>query len=414
MNVGTGDGGRAATAASAPKGRGMATMTFARITIWAVAAAVLFGAVSAAVDFRSGEEVRLSGAFQDVLFAAGGRVHVEATSSDDIYVAGRTITVDGARADDLVVAGETAIFNGFEAADVTAAGRALEMLEGVIGDDLIAAGASVNLAEGLEVRGSAVLSGAEVIVEAPIGAELRAAGERVRLDAVVGGDVELAGRRIVVGPKARIGGNLTHRADTIEIDPAAEIAGEIIAREPRAADVAERWAGKAIAGAIMFGLVFLLGFVVLVALIATLLPALMRDSDQAMRRRPFATLGIGFLIAFAAPVGIAAFAASVVGLPVALMLAAVFATAAPVAIAATAYYLGRRASALAARGAAPGEPRFGARLGWTALAVLALLIVGLIPFVGALAWLVAYVFGLGAASVRAVRALAVGPAPVSA
>src|SRR5690606_19214900 len=132
-----------------------------------------------------------------------------------------------------------------------------------------------------------------------------------------------------------------------------------------------------------------------------------------MRDRPLATLGIGFLVAFGAPVVIGLFAVSIVGLPIALVLLAAFSALAPIALAASVYFAGRQASRLAHRGAPPPEPGFGARLGWTALAMAALLIVGAIPLLGGLAWLAALVFGLGAVVVALVRALALRPAAAS-
>lgn len=382
-------------------------------TRWvAVTAALLASAAALAVEFRADEELVLEGPRDDMVFAAARRVAVRAQSVDDLFVAGATVAVDGARADRLALIGETLLFQNFEAKDLVAAGRQLELLGGVVTDDVLAAGAMVTLGAGAQIRGSAVLSGVDVIVESPVGAELRAAGERVRVNGVVGGDVELAGHRVFIGPNARIGGRLTHRAEMIEIDPAAQIAGEVVALEPRATDVTERWAGKAIATAIVFGLAFVLGVVALMTLLAALLPSLMRESAARMGAQPLATLGLGVLIAFAAPAVIALCIATIIGIPIALVLIAVLAALAPIAIAASAYYLGRQASGLAQRGAPPAEPRLGARLGWTALAVLALLIVGALPFVGGLAWMAAYVFGLGAVAVVIARALSRGSQPV--
>jgi hypothetical protein len=362
------------------------------------------------MDFYTDEEVVLEGAVDDMLFAAARRISLEASSTDDVFLAGATITVNGARADRLTMAGESLIFTSFQAEDVVAAGRQLQFLGGAVADDVLAAGAEVTLADGFEVGGSAMLAGADVIVEAPVGGELRAAGERVRLNALVDGDVELSGNRVIVGPETRIRGGLTHRAEEIEIAPEAQIDGEVVALEPRA-DVD---AGGAIAGMVVIGIALFAGVLVLFALLAGSLPALMRSSAERMRGQPLATLGAGFLIAFAAPVVMAILAVTVIGVPIAIVLAIMLAAAAPLAITATVYFIGRQFAALAHRSAAAGEPGFGARAGWTALGALALLIVGLIPFIGGLAWLAAYVFGLGAVVILIARTLSSGPSAATA
>ena len=204
---------------------------------------------------------------------------------------------------------------------------------------------------------------------------------------------------------------LTHRAEEIEINPAAVIEGEITALEPRASDAAERAAVRIVASIIFFGLAFLIGVIVLMTLLAALLPALMNRSTQRMNESPLAVLGAGFLIAFAAPVVMLLLTVTIIGIPIAGAVAIVYAVAGMLAIAATAYYLGRKASGLMARGETPPEPKFAARLGWTALAMLALLIVGMIPILGSLVWLAAFVFGLGAAAIEGARLLAFGGAP---
>jgi len=56
-------------------------------------------------------------------------------------------------------------------------------------------------------------------------------------------------------------------------------------------------------------------------------------------------------------------------------------------------------------------PRAGARALWAGVAMIVFIIVGLIPVLGFVVWLIAYLLGLGAVSLQALRAWANPPQP---
>ena len=95
------------------------------------------------------------------------------------------------------------------------------------------------------------------------------------------------------------------------------------------------------------------------------------------------------------------------------MVGAIYLAVAPLAFAAVVYVLGLRVRALFKRGDAGEPPKAWARLGWSMLAMLALLLVGLIPLVGGAIWLIAYVIGLGAIVLQGRAALATAMPPAA-
>ena len=296
----------------------------------------------------------VTGVFEDVLFLAGGRVGVNARGEDDVVAAGGDLTVQGASADHMMLGAYKIVFVDSQAADLFAAGVDLSFLSGRLADDMVAAAGQLVLRPAFAVDGTAVLSGADVVVEAPVGGELRVLGGVVRIDAAIGGDVDVTANRLVIGPGARIEGDLRHRAGTVEIAPAATVVGETIALEPPAGEVPKA-AGRVFFAAAVLGLLFTLGMVVLVLVTITLLPGLMGDSAQMIRARPLATLGIGGLIVAAAPLVLGLLFASVIGIPLALLIAALYLAAAPLALAASTYTGGLWARRqLREQAAAPG------------------------------------------------------------
>ncbi len=378
-----------------------------RILFLLVLAIVLLfaaGALLAQIETRTGDHVDASDIFPDMAFFAGGNLNVTAKSTDDIFAAGRDVTINEAQADHMIIAGGDILMTEVAFHDLIAAGGDINFVSGTVADDVVAAGGDLDLRPEFYIAGSAVLSGGDVDIEAPIGGELRAAAGRLRLNAGVDGDAHLVGETVEVGPNARIGGDLRHRAEKIEISPEAIVAGEIIKLESPTPPDMEKWGVAAAAAIAIFALAFLIGMGLLVVVIALALPSLMNSAAAMIGEKPLSTLGIGFLITAAAPVIIALLFATVFGVPLAMLIGVTYLAAAPLAIAAFAYFLGMQGRR--AISSDDGNPGMGARIAWSAVAAGALVIIGLIPLIGALVWLFAYVFGMGAVMTRGGKALA--------
>ena len=362
------------------------------------------GALFAQIETRSGDHVDASETLPDMAFFAGGNLNITAKSTDDIFAAGGDININEAQADHMIVAGGDVTITDVAFHDLIAAAGDANFVSGTVVDDIVATGGDLILRPAFGIGGSAVLSGGEIDVEAPIGGELRAAAGRLRLNAKVDGDAHLVGDEIELGPNTRIGGDLRHRAKNIEISPDAVIAGEIIKLESPTPPDVEKWGVAAAAAIAMFALAFLIGVGLLVVVIALTLPSLMNSASAMIGNKPLSTLGLGFLIVAAAPVVIALLFATVFGVPLAMLIGVIYLAAAPLAIAAFAYFIGMKGRGVIASDAT--DPGTGARIFWSALAVGALVIIGLIPFLGALVWLFAYVLGMGAVMTRGGKALA--------
>ena len=351
---------------------------------------------------QSGEQARLSGESDDMAFAAGGEVRADAEIADDLFAAGGEVTIDGARADHLIAAGGRVELRPAEAHDVIAAGGRVSLDSGTIADDIVLVGGDVSARAEVEIGGSALVAGGRVRIEAPITDKLVASGGAIELNAAIGGDARLSGERIVIGPNARVGGDLHLRGTDIEISPQAMIAGETI-REDLPRRHGETEAKAAIA---TLGVLLALGVLALHGVIAIALPGTMRRAQQRLFGAFWASAGIGALIVLLGPAALAALFFSVIGAPLALFLVFVYLSVAVMAFAAIAFWIGQmlRNRFNAAKAGEP--PKWGARLGWTMLGALVLMLVCAIPLIGGLAWLLALIAGLGALVGQALQARA--------
>lgn len=363
------------------------------------------GILRAQIETQSGDVVDAGEALSDMAFFAAGELVINTKSQDDIFAAGGDIKLNGAQADHMIVAGGDVIVTDVTFSDLIVAGGDVDLVSGTVVDDVIATAGDLSLNQDFVIKGSAVLTGGDVLIDTPIGGELRAAAGRLRLNADVEGDAHLVGEEVLIGPNVRIGGDIRHRATKFSIDPSAVVTGAIIELEPAATPDIESWSVKAATSIAIFAIAFFIGMAVLIVVIALVLPGLMNSAADMIQTKPLSTLGIGFLVTVAAPVVISLLFATVFGIPLALLIGVIYLAAAPVAVAAFIYFAGMVARQLMASNT-DERPSPIARTIWSALAAFVLVLLGLIPIAGGLVWLFAYVIGMGTVMTRGGKALA--------
>jgi len=379
-------------------------MTIKYEPIWKIIVAatlvvmILFAStrVASQITEKSGDVVHARLNITDMAFFAGNQINLKISSTDDIFAAGGSIISDNTAADHLVLAGGDVTVNNARAKDIFIAGGKIDLASGTLSDDLVAAGGEVEIKPGLTIGGSAVVSGNEVRIDAPIKTDLRAAAGSLYVNSVVGGDAKLMGDIVELGPKARIGGNLQYRTDTLKISPSAVVSGTM-SKLP-ADDYAEfeRW-GKGGAWLFaFFALAFIAGVALLVVVITLALPGLMSRAAATIREKWLQSAGTGLLVIILVPVALFMLFATVIGIPLAMLIAALLVTAMPLAFAATAYFIGTQFRRMISKKPAASPLGVGERLLWPSLAVVIILLLGMIPYLGGLVWLVALIFGLGA------------------
>jgi cytoskeletal protein CcmA (bactofilin family) len=365
------------------------------------------GADAGRTVVRGGEFAELAGPGSDMAFVSGEQARITAQVADDIFAAGRELRVEGAQADHLILAGGELELAPAAVHDILAAGGRIRLSAGAVRDDVVAVGGEISLDPGARIEGSAVLAGGRLRLAAPVGGEVMARGARIELDGPVARDARLEADEIVIGPQARVGGDLYVRGARIQIAPGAVIQGRTV-REV----VAPRQRGSA-AGLALMATLAAFGVLVMVAVVAAAAPRLEASVDQRLRSRFWPTIGIGALILLLGPPVVLALLAAVLGAPLAVLLALAYLVAVPLAFTGVCYWIGQHIRGRLAKAGAAAPPRWPARVGWTTLAALLLIIACMIPIVGGLIWLAALATGMGAVAAYATRDQ-FGPAPAEA
>jgi hypothetical protein len=230
-----------------------------------------------------------------------------------------------------------------------------------------------------ETVGAAVIFDGPARVEGTVTESLVVFNGRVEIIGTVRGDVVVFNGNVVVHDGAQIGGNLITRS-TPEIDEGADVAGE-----QRSIATGTDWADLGFAGRFVWWLAYTISTVVLGLILLVAAPRLDAAITWASRDRTGASIGIGVATFILLPIVAVLLLATIVGIPLGLFLLLGLALLYTVGYVVGAHAIGR----FLVR-----EPRsrFLAFLaGWAIVRVL-----GLIPIVGGLVWILVTIFGLGA------------------
>lgn len=340
----------------------------------------------------------------DMVFMSGEEVIASQRTTDDLFAAGSMVEAKGAMADHLILAGGDITVSDAQVSDIIAAGGEIRLNDASVADDVVIAGGDIIANENFDVGGTAVVAGGRVRFEAPVGKELRIGASEIFVNSTVAGAARLSGDTIVLGPNARIQGDLVYRGDSLTVDPAAVIEGERTQLPPSESYTAEDF-GKGLGQfSLYFGLSIIVSYFAIVALLVVAVPGLMRSTSDMLRSTPLRALGIGVLYALIVPVLGIILLWTVVGIPLAALLFFASLALTPIAVAVTAHFIGMGVRGLITKRTGPAEST-AERILWPLAGVVILFALAIIPLVGLLVMLFAMLFGLGAFLRQAAGAL---------
>jgi hypothetical protein len=206
---------------------------------------------------RTGQTVTV-GADETVdgnIYIFAGTATVDGTVQGDLTVFAGTINVNGTIDGDILAAGGTLTIAGEVEGDVRMAGGTLTASSG-IGGDALAAGGQVNVGSGGSVAGDLIVSGGQVSVAGDVAGSIEGTAGTYSRTGTVGGS-----EHVVINAL---------RDD--RVDPARDAMDDVV-------DAIRH-----------FVILLLLG-----ALLLWLMPRWLRSAETALRERPLASVGYGFL-----------------------------------------------------------------------------------------------------------------------
>jgi cytoskeletal protein CcmA (bactofilin family) len=332
------------------------------------------------VTIGSGETV------DDDLFAGGQTVTIAGHVTGDAYAAGQSVLVTGTIDGDLIAASQQVIVDGTVNGNIRAAGETVTV-NGTVGRNVTALAQHANVSSNARLGGSLTSLSATLNQLGSVGRGATVAGDSLQLAGAVGGNVLARANTLSVAPSAHIAGNLDYRADRETTLPSGAVAGtvhfeRIPQRQPEPESVLNG----------MFevtGLVFLVGCFLIGALTIMFAPRSAARAIELGRQQPLPSFGLGLLVLVTAPIAVVLIGITLVGLPVAVVLACLYALVMLLAWPAVGLAVGTEIGRWLRR------DRPLPILGSLAVGLIVLHLVTHIPFFGGLITLLGLIYGLG-------------------
>jgi len=188
--------------------------------------AVTGGALAA--EFAGDENVyRLAAGevVNDDLYVGAGEVYIDGTVKGDLFVAGGYVEINGVVEGDLVAGGGGVVIHGQVLDDVRVVGGGIEVT-GTVGDDLfVAGGGGQGMAFPMQFGGHSIQQGIRMGDQVTVGGDAAILGGGGRIDGQITGDLwAVMGTLELVG---RVGGNADLQVADLRVDEGSNVEGTL-------------------------------------------------------------------------------------------------------------------------------------------------------------------------------------------
>jgi cytoskeletal protein CcmA (bactofilin family) len=252
-------------------------------------------------------------------------VAAEQAVEGDLYGMADTVVVSGEVTEDLLSVAETITINGQVGADIAAAAGTIS-LDGIVGDDvrlvagtvtvsgevkgdLVVVARSLTVLSTAKVSGDILFFGTEADIAGQVGKSVYGTSESLRIDAVVGADVDIKTTQLTLGERADITGMVKYTsANELSRAQNARVAGKVVRNDPIVTDTAT------MRDVLVPLLVFLFAALVWYLLFSRLLERVVTQATVHPLRSMLTGFGLVFLTPIAVSILIMSTLGSLVGL----------------------------------------------------------------------------------------------------
>src|ERR1700674_38869 len=348
-----------------------------------------------ALERRQGQLVTVAAneTVDDTLVVTGNTVHMDGVVNGDLLAFGRTVEVRGTVKGDLVSFAKRTVVSGTVEGRIYNFSRSLG-LDGELGHSIYGFAQSLRVNDRAHVGDGIMAAAGDVSLEGEVKRSVNIlTSGNADVSGSIGRDLTMAGVSLTLTNTARVGGNLSarvHQLKEVHIADGATIAGkrDIQVQVRKSRFTRSRFYFHQ---AVWFAAAMLVGWLGLV-----LFPVFFRATTQAVGSGSL-NLGLGVGVLAGGPVAIGGAAITRIGIPISLMLFAMYLAAIYLAKIWVGAFLGR--ILLKPSGTTKDEWFLGLLLG-----LFILTVVRFIPYLGGLVHFGGVCLGLGAFAVQLYRA----------
>ncbi len=276
-------------------------------------------------------------------YVAGSDVSVNQPVAGDLVTAGSTVTVNAAVAGSVQAAGSTVMLANTVGGNVRVFGGTVVIMKNVKGN-IVVGGGTVQIQKGVEVGGSVLLLGGKATIDGNVTGNVETRGGSVILNGTVKGNTNLQGDSVTLN--GRVLGNTILAARTLTVGPAAQMEKNLQYWQP----TGERTFGSAVKGTVSFDPAFamkeptketgvgvlaalitaitiysILSGAVMIGLFLFITKTLLKDAAKMLKTQPGMSFLIGLLYFVLTPIAALLLLITIIGLPIAVAIALLFA-----------------------------------------------------------------------------------------
>jgi cytoskeletal protein CcmA (bactofilin family) len=338
------------------------------------------------------------------VYRAGGNVRLVVPVKGDFYAAGGRVTVEQPVAGDATLAGGAVSVRAPIGEDLRAAGGDIN-IESTVGGELYASGGNITLSHAAAVADAVTLYGGNVNIEGKINGPLTVYAQKVLLNGEVAKDVEINAEEIELGPRAKLGAALRYPSDaqfkTAEgvIIGGAVTRGESINGRPDTHHDRE-WHGQMMGSGPSWagGVASFIALLATSALFLLVFTGFSQRASQRIRATPWPALAAGVAVLLGTPVLAMLLLITLIGIPLGIALMMLFPLMLLMGCVVGVFSISQRVQRAIQKESISTSSA--AMMGFFALTLLLVLLLGSVPFIGFLILLAIMLLGTGACALE--------------
>lgn len=332
--------------------------------------------------------------YENIVFKAGENINISGQMKDDVYLAGSNIMVSGIVEGDIMAAGAYIVIDAEVKGDVRVAGANV-VIKNKIHQNLTVFSADLTIGEDAEIGKNIIFGSANAKFNGKINKNLYGGGANILLNNEILGNVYLGvdpEGTLLLLPQANIYGNLEYTArETAELQSGAQIQ-----QQEKFSQLTPKEAGKFLPQKILKSIYWVAWFVMLlgILLVGLLIIALFKNftlkAVKSAEKNVLMYILKGLLFLIVTPFAIFILAMTIIGIPLALIAAAIYLIILYISKIFIAIYLGDKVIKLFNKKVKEIQ------LAWSMILGLVILyVLFAIPFLGMLIKLIVCLWGMG-------------------
>ncbi len=188
---------------------------------------------------RTGDNISIASdqAVEGDFYGAGNSVSISGEVTGDLLVAGADLNINGKVNSDLAAIAGTVDLDGVVADDARIIGGEVT-ISGEVDGDLVVVASSLKVLSTAKIKGDIIFFGSEADISGEVGKSIFGTSERIRIDGVVGGDIDVKTAELVLGERTDVVGMVkyTSASELIRAQN-ARVAGKVVKNDPVVAEV---------------------------------------------------------------------------------------------------------------------------------------------------------------------------------